>query len=203
MKALTANITWLVGKVDKLFETHTFFFFFFFFSFFFLSFLPIPSSSLSEEDRELSNEYSSWKQSKIGPCTFYSNECSVFFKYLSCHISPFHVLLLRGVRVDSCLPLPCPGLQAPLPVWGTANHQEGPPLAAGHLQHLLHQELHSTGGQDYRSLADRPCKLSWWAVSVYNHYEGSAVVTTSYYHADCIKPNERIMWLHFLFVPLP
>lgn len=61
VKALTVNISWLVGKIGKLFVTHTFFFFFFSF-FFFLSFLPIPSSSVSEEDKELSKEYNSWRQ---------------------------------------------------------------------------------------------------------------------------------------------
>lgn len=53
-------------KKTGFFERPTFLFFFsFFFFFFFLSFLPIPSSSLSEEDAELSNEYSSWRQTKI------------------------------------------------------------------------------------------------------------------------------------------
>lgn len=51
----------------SFYEARTFFFFFFvsfFFFFFFLSFLPRPSSSLSEEDRELSQEYGSWGQTK-------------------------------------------------------------------------------------------------------------------------------------------
>lgn len=59
--------------------------------------------------------------------------------------SPVHVLLLRGYQVDSCLPAPCPDLQALLPQQGAAVHQEGRPLAAGHLQRLLRLELHSTG----------------------------------------------------------